>query len=151
MLLQALILNQLHIGGIATPFVYIVLTLKAPSDRGTAPLMLEAFIAGLAIDILSNSPGMNAAATVALAFARGTLLKLFMGRDMQEAFIPGAKTMGWQAFLKYATGSILLHHALLLSLEYASLAHPITWLGRILACTACTLLCLTAVEKMTYR
>ena len=69
-LLQVLILNNVHIAGYATPFLYIYLILKFESDVPRNALMLWAFFLGLAVDILSDTPGMNAAATVLLAFLR---------------------------------------------------------------------------------
>ena len=69
-LLQVLILNNVHIVGYATPFLYIYLILKFESDVPRNALMLWAFFLGLAVDILSDTPGMNAAATVLLAFLR---------------------------------------------------------------------------------
>lgn len=67
-LLQVLILNNVHIAGYATPFLYIYLILKFESDVPRNALMLWAFFLGLAVDVFSDTPGMNAAATVLLAF-----------------------------------------------------------------------------------
>ena len=67
-LLQVLILNNVHIAGYATPFLYIYLILKFESDTPRNALMLWAFFLGLAVDVFSDTPGMNAAATVFLAF-----------------------------------------------------------------------------------
>ena len=46
--------------------------------------MLWAFFFGLTIDVFSDTPGMNAAATVLLAFLRPSLLRLFTPRDNQD-------------------------------------------------------------------
>ena len=67
-LLQVLILNSVHIAGYATPFLYIYFILKFSSGTSRNELMLWAFFFGLTIDIFSDTPGMNAAATVLLAF-----------------------------------------------------------------------------------
>ena len=67
-LLQVLILNNVHIAGYATPFLYIYLILKFESDVPRNVLMLWAFFLGLSVDIFSDTPGMNASATVLLAF-----------------------------------------------------------------------------------
>ena len=71
-----LILNNVHIVGYATPFLYIYLILKFESDTPRNALMLWAFFLGLAVDVFSDTPGMNAAATVLLAFLRPTFLRL---------------------------------------------------------------------------
>ena len=60
-LLQVLILNNVHIAGYATPFLYIYLILKFESETPRNALMLWAFFLGLTVDIFSDTPGMNAA------------------------------------------------------------------------------------------
>jgi hypothetical protein len=50
-LLQVLILNNVHIVGYATPFLYIYLILKFESDVPRNALMLWAFFLGLAVNI----------------------------------------------------------------------------------------------------
>ena len=87
-LLQVLILNNVHIAGYATPFLYIYLILKFESDVPRNALMLWAFFLGLAVDVFSDTPGMNAAATVLLAFLRPTFLRLFVPRDTLDTLVP---------------------------------------------------------------
>ena len=84
-LLQVLILNNVHIAGYATPFLYIYLILKFESDVSRNTLMLWAFFLGLTVDVFSDTPGMNAAATVLLAFLRPTFLRLFVPRDTLDS------------------------------------------------------------------
>ncbi len=69
---------------------------------------------GLAVDIFSNAPGMNAAATTFLAFVRPWLLTLLVPRDCAEDMEPGIKTMGISPFVKYVLAAVLLHHLFLL-------------------------------------
>ena len=52
-LLQVLILNNVHIAGYATPFLYIYFILKFASGTSRNELMLWAFFFGLTIDIFS--------------------------------------------------------------------------------------------------
>ena len=80
-LFQVLVLNHVHIVGYATPFLYIFLILKFESSVSRNALMLWAFFLGLVIDVFSDTPGMNAAATVLLAFLRPLLLRLFVPRE----------------------------------------------------------------------
>ena len=98
-LLQVLILNNVHIAGYATPFLYIYFILKFNSGTSRNELMLWAFFFGLTIDVFSDTPGMNAAATVLLAFLRPSLLRLFTPRDNQDNLVPSFKSMGITPFL----------------------------------------------------
>lgn len=97
-LLQVLILNNVHIAGYATPFLYIYLILKFESDVSRNTLMLWAFFLGLTVDVFSDTPGMNAAATVLLAFLRPTFLRLFVPRDTLDTLVPAIRTMGISPF-----------------------------------------------------
>lgn len=145
-LLQVLILNNVHIAGYATPFLYIYLILKFESDVSRNTLMLWAFFLGLSIDIFSDTPGMNAAATVLLAFLRPTFLRLFVPRDTLDGLVPAIRTMGISPFLKYLIVSVFVHHGMLLSIEFFSFAHIGTLLLRIVASTMLTVMCIMAVE-----
>ena len=145
-LLQVLILNNVHIAGYATPFLYIYLILKFESDVPRNALMLWAFFLGLAVDILSDTPGMNAAATVLLAFLRPSLLRLFTPRDNPDSFIPSFKTMGISPFLKYTTASVFVHSLALLSIEFFSFTSIWLLLLRVLLCTILTVTCIIAIE-----
>lgn len=145
-LLQVLILNNVHIAGYATPFLYIYLILKFESDTPRNALMLWAFFLGLAVDVFSDTPGMNAAATVLLAFLRPTFLRLFVPRDTLDTLVPAIRTMGILPFLKYLVVSVLIHHGLLLTLEFFSFTHIGTLLLRIAASTLLTVTCIMAVE-----
>lgn len=146
MLLQVLILNNVHIAGYATPFLYIYLILKFESDVPRNALMAWAFFLGLAVDVFSDTPGMNAAAAVLLAFLRPTFLRLFMPRDTVGTLVPAIRTMGILPFLKYLAVGVLAHHILLLALEFFSFAHIGTLLLRIVTSALLTVACIMAVE-----
>ena len=145
-LLQVLILNNVHIAGYATPFLYIYLILKFESDVSRNTLMLWAFFLGLTVDVFSDTPGMNAAATVLLAFLRPSLLRLFTPRDNLDSFIPSFKTIGITPFLKYTTASVFVHSLALLSIEFFSFSSIWLLLLRVLLCTILTVTCIVAVE-----
>jgi rod shape-determining protein MreD len=147
-LLQVLILNNVHIAGYATPFLYIYLILKFESDTPRNALMLWAFFLGLTVDVFSDTPGMNAAATVLLAFLRPTFLRLFVPRDTLDSIVPAIRTMGVSPFLKYLVVSVVVHHGVLLTIEYFSFAHLGMLLLRIVASSLLTVCCIMAVEGM---
>ena len=145
-LLQVLILNNVHIAGYATPFLYIYFILKFASGTSRNELMLWAFFFGLTIDIFADTPGMNAAATVLLAFLRPSLLRLFTPRDNLDSIIPSFKSMGITPFLKYTTAIVFVHSLALLSIEFFSFTSIWLLLLRVISCTLLTLTCILAVE-----
>lgn len=145
-LLQALILNNVHIAGYAIPLLYIYLILKFESDVPRNALMLWAFFLGVSVDIFSDTPGMNASATVVLSFLRPVFLRLFVPRDAVGSLVPSIRTMGFSPFLKYLIVSVFVHHAMLLTIEFFSFAHIGTLLLRTVASTLLTVTCIMAVE-----
>ena len=149
-LLQVLILNSICIGGYATPFLYIYFILKFDSGISRNELMLWAFFLGLIIDVFSDTPGMNAAATVALAFLRPFVLHLFTPRDIQDTLTPSIHVLGVNSFLKYTFVCTLLHCSMLLTIEFFSVANIGLLLLRIIVCTLLTSICIMALEGIRH-
>lgn len=145
-LLQVLVLNYVHIGQYATPLFYIYFILKFNADTGRKELMLWAFAMGLCIDMFSNTPGMNAAASVLLAFCRPLLLRSQLLRGNTDIFEPGVRVMGILPFMRYAFAGVLLHVAVLDVLDIFSWAHFDMLVLKILSDVAVTLFCILCVD-----
>lgn len=145
-LIQALILNNIHLFGYATPFLYIYLLLKFDANSSRYSLLLWGFFLGLSVDIFSNTPGMNAAATTFLALARPSLLQLFAPRDSSDDLEPGIRSMGTGSFMRYTTLSLLLHQIVLMTLITFSFADSFTLILKIVSNTLLTALCIWAIE-----
>ena len=145
-LLQVLILNHIHILGIATPFIYIYFILKLSSGVSRNVVMLWAFLLGLIIDIFSNTPGINAAACVFLAFVRPTYLRLFTPRDLLDSITPSLKSMGFSSFLKYTIVCVFTQLTVLLTIEFFTFTSIWMLLFRIISCSILTIACILAVE-----
>lgn len=147
-LLQVFFFNHVHLLGYATPFIYLFIVVKLSSDISRHALMLWAFLLGLLIDAFSDTPGMNAAAAVFLAFIRPTLLRLFVPRDANDTFTPSIHSMGLSSYVKYLSMCVLFHHLLLFTIAFFSLASPLELLLRILSSGLLTVVCLLAVEGL---
>ena len=145
-LLQVLILNHIHILGIATPFIYIYFILKLSSGVSRNVVMLWAFLLWLIIDIFYNTPGINAAACVFLAFVRPTYLRLFTPRDLLDSITPSLKSMGFSSFLKYTIVCVFTHLTVLLTIEFFTFTSIWMLLFRIISCSILTIACILAVE-----
>ena len=150
-LVQALLLNNICLFGLATPFVYIYFLLVLDRDADRNALMATAFLLGLAIDVFSNTPGVNAGASVLIAFMRPWILRLFSPRGEYENFEPGIYTLGVGAFVRYAIIMVLLHHTALFCLEAFSLVN-IGYLSlRILCSTLLTMMLVMAIEYVRHK
>jgi len=147
-LLQVLVLNQMHVAGYATPFFYIYFILKFNSRVGRNRLMLWAFALGLTVDMFSNTSGMNAAAATCLAFFRAPLLRLVTLRDMDEGFRPGVKSLGFSSFFRYALLASTLFCTTLLLMDTFSFFRPMVLLIKIFTGILSTMLCILCAESL---
>lgn len=147
-LLQVLVLNQMHIEGYATPFFYIYFILKFNSKVGRNKLMLWSFMLGLAVDMFGNTPGMNAASATCLAFFRASLLRLVTLRDMDERFRPGLKSLGFSSFFRYSLLSSALFCTVLLLIDTFSFLNPVVLFFKILTSVLSTMLCILCAESL---
>jgi rod shape-determining protein MreD len=150
-LIQALLLNNICLFGLATPFAYVYLLLVIDKDIDRIGLMVIAFLLGLAVDVFSNTPGVNAGASVLVAFMRPGLLRLFSPRDIYENFEPGIYTLGFGPFIRYAFVTLLLHHAALLLLEAFSLSNIGYLMPRIFCSALLTLVLVIAIEFVRHK
>ncbi len=103
-------------------------------------MMLWSFAIGLCIDIFSNTPGMNAAAAVLLAFCRPLLLRSQLLRGSTDLFEPGIRVMGFLPFLRYAFAGVLVHVTALDMLDVFSWAHFDVLILKIVSDVAVTLM-----------
>ena len=150
-LLQALVFNHICLFGLATPFVYVYFLLVLDRDTDINALMLMAFLLGLSVDVFCNTPGVNAGASVFVAFMRPKLLRLFSPRDEYDNFEPGIYTLGIWGFVRYALVVVLLHHMVLYFLEYFSFAHFGGLLLRVVCSALLTMMLLLALEFVRHK
>ena len=151
LLVQILLFNKIYLFGLATPFIYVYFILVLDKEVDRNALMLQAFALGLMVDVFCNTPGVNAGASVLLAFTRARLLRMFMPREEYENFEPGIRTMGVWPFLRYAFVAVLLHHSALFMLEAFSLAHIGNLLLRVLCSTLLTVMLVMSIELVRQR
>ena len=77
-LVQVLILNNIHFLRVATPFLYLYFILKIPVGTSQTNVVFFSFLIGLVIDMFSNTPGMHAFACTLAGFIRQPLIQLLM-------------------------------------------------------------------------
>ncbi len=144
--LQILVLNNIYYLRIATPFIYIYFLLKLPVGISKSAILLISFFTGLTIDIFSNTPGMHAAACTFVGFCRSDLIRLFMGKDLQEGICPSYSLAGVGAFIRYASTFVLVHHIVLFLIESLTLFDPIFLALRIFSSALLSIILIAIVE-----
>lgn len=117
-LLQVFILNNINFRGYLDPYLYVLFILILPFSTPGWLLLVSSFLIGFFVDLFSQSMGMNAAASVFMAFMRPTVLKLLSaGREYEDDMRPGISDLGFRWFLSYSLILIFLHHLVLFLME----------------------------------
>lgn len=118
MLLQVVLLNHIQWNGYVNPYAYILFLLLLPVEIPKAFLLILGFITGITIDMFGNTGGLHAAACVALAFARPSVLRLLAPRDGYESEIRlSPQSLGVKWFTTYLIFMTTIHHFVLFYLE----------------------------------
>lgn len=144
-LLQVTILNSISFLGYAIPLVYIYFIIKLPIGLNRNIALVLGFFLGFIIDIFSNTPGMNAAATVFAAFICRPAQNLFFTADDYNDQTPSLSSLGF-SFIKYAVFITLIHHIILISIESFSYLNIEMILLRIVLSTLLTTILIFAFE-----
>jgi len=118
-LIQVFIFNNIHLTSYGVvPVVYILYIILLPFETPKWLVMLLAFAMGLSIDIFSDTMGLNAAASVLIAFIRPGLLNYLSPRDGYEiGSFPRVYYQGINWFLKYTVTLVLAHQIFYYLLE----------------------------------
>jgi rod shape-determining protein MreD len=147
--LQVLLLNKIHLFGIASLFLYIYVIIKAPVNLSRSLMVVIAFLLGFVIDMFSNTLGMHTAACTLAGFFRDPLLKVFAERDMPEDITPSSRQLGSGVYFKYVVSVVIIHHAALFLIESLSLYDPLFLTIRIVASVIFTSLIILILEQFS--
>lgn len=149
-LLQVLIFNNIYFLRMATPFVYLLFIIKRPLGISSSSLIFLSFLLGLSVDILSNTPGMHAAACTLIGFARPYIIDVFIEKDLPEGFSPSISLFGTFGYMRYLTIMVLLQSMVLFIVESLIIFDPFYLLLRVGGSVILTVLLLFAIEGFNF-
>ena len=130
LIVQVMVFDNLGFGTYIHPYIYVLFVLLLPFDTPKWRLLIDGFLIGIAVDIFNGTPGLNAAATVFMAFSRSFIIGITSRKsDIEDKDAPTVTEMGLQWFAVYALMLLLLHNLVLFWLE----AFSIRLLGLVLA------------------
>jgi rod shape-determining protein MreD len=149
-LLQSFIFTKLPLTTYVQPCIYVLFILLLPVGHSRVTALLWAFCLGLCVDLLTSDViGLNTAVTVALAFIRPHLLKLFLPKSDIDAFIiPTSRTLGMRQFLGYSSVSLLFHQTLFFLLDTFAFYDIFHTLLRILLSTICSVIFILLLQAL---
>lgn len=148
---QVLIFSHIHLFGYATAYIYLIFLLKLPRHTSRNSLLMWGFLFGLAVDMFSNTPGINTAAATAMGFARNTFLSTFTHKGMPDDFIPGVKSLKWGSYLVYSLMCIVLFYVILFLLELFTISNLVPLLISVASSTLLTMLFVVVTECFSFR
>jgi rod shape-determining protein MreD len=150
-LLQVWLFNNIHLFGVATPFVYLYFILKLPVKMNRNKVLLLSALTGFTIDLFGSTLGLNMSVMVIVGFLRFYLLMLFAPKDIYEDYIPSFETLENFMFLRYTGAMILIHITLLHVIESFTLFNFLNLMLRILSSFILTALLIYSIEGINIR
>ena len=151
-LFQVLLLKNFIIFDTAFCFLYVAFILLLPLETGPLALMIIAFLTGFSIDLFYDSIGVNAAASVFIAFLRPYWLKIVTPRGgYEEIVIPNLKTMDFGWFFTYSLPLIFIHHLVLFYLEAGGFGLFFFTLTKVLFSTLFTFIVIVLTQYLFYK
>jgi rod shape-determining protein MreD len=148
-IIQVFLLNNIRINGYINPYLYVLFILWLPFETPGWLLLLSSFFLGLTVDLFTHTPGMNAAASVFMAFLRPSVIRLLTGsKAIEPGISPGIKDMGFNWYFAYSLILIFLHHVFLFYIEIFRFAEFFQTLYRVLLSTISTLILVLVVEYL---
>lgn len=149
--LQWTVTRNFSLFGWAFCFSYIGAVLLMPLNTNPLLVMVIAFFTGLTTDLFYNKLGINAAASVLVAFLRPTMLKILTPaggyEDYMEASIP---SMGLRWYLFFLLPLLFIHHSALFLIEYANITKVFHALGKGFSSVFLTAIVIILVQYMFY-
>ena len=147
LVVQALLLNNIHLFGCSTPLLYVYVILMTRRDFPRWGLLLFGFLLGLGVDMFSNTPGVGACSMTLLAFVQPMLMKLFLPRDSADDFQPGIPSLGLMKFVYFSFISIFLYSLVFFTLEMFNFFNWTLWALSVGGSTLLTLLLVIVIDN----
>jgi rod shape-determining protein MreD len=150
-LLQVLLLNQIHLGGFLNPYIYILFIFLLPISMPRYQVLLLSFLIGITIDWFSNTLGLHAASALLIGFLRSPVMKLITIREIEQSDYPGMKQTGIKWFIIYVSVLVVMHHLFLFYLEVFSFDNFFRTLLRTLLSSAFTIIVIVLSQYLAFR
>lgn len=147
--LQVLVLDNINLGGSVNPYLYVLFILMLPVEIPGWALLILSFSIGLSVDMFSGTPGMHAAASTMMAFARPWVMKITgMSKEIDPGTQPSVYDQGFSMFLVYSAILIFIHHFALFYIEVFRFSGLWSVLPRTLFSTLFTLVLVIIVQYL---
>lgn len=120
-LLQVVVFNHINLFGFVNPLIYIAWVILFPIRKNISILLLVSFLLGLSVDFFSDSGGINATATLFIAYFRLPILKIVLRKSDFDFLLFNLRTISFGKALLFISVLTVIHHFIVFSLAYFSL------------------------------
>ncbi len=117
-LLQVIVLNNINFLGYINPLYYIWFVFLYPIRKDDASVLVLSFLLGLIIDMFADSGGINAAATLLIAFIRIPVLQSVLGKRELDYATMNIFKLPFSKLLAYVVILTTIHHFVVFGMEY---------------------------------
>ena len=147
-LVQVLVLNHIDLFGCATPmlYVYFIMTFRRGYPRWA--VLAWSFVAGLSIDMFSNTPGVGASSATLLGLLQPYLLNAFVQRDSPDDLKPSMKALGTAKYTYYTLICVFVFCLVFFTLESFNFFNWAQWAKNIGGSTALTIILILVRENV---
>lgn len=119
LLLQIVVLNNITIAGMFTPFLFVLFILMLPTNMNKLLLLLVSFVTGLLVDISSNMLGFSSFCCVFVAYLRILFANRMLTHDEPIVILsPSIRSVVPQQFVAYVLLMMFIYGLLYSSLVY---------------------------------
>ncbi|MCK0132023.1 rod shape-determining protein MreD [Flavobacteriaceae bacterium F08102] len=130
LLLQVMILNKINFLGYANPMLYMLFILVFPLKKERGLFLVLSFILGLFVDFFLDSGGINASASLLIAYIRLPVLKGLLNKTDVDFAVFKITKLPFLKLLSFIAIMVFVHHLAIFSLEYFSFKAILTILSR---------------------
>ena len=148
MLVQALVLNHVHLFGVATPLLYVYFAISFRRGTPKWVMLVCSFLLGLCIDVFSNTPGLAAASMTLAAAVQPYLLELFIQHGDNDEVLPSIRELGLSKFTLFALILTFVYCLVFFTLESFTFFNWLQWLLSIFTSLLLTLLLVLVVDNL---
>lgn len=117
--LQVFVLNRIVVLDKYSPIIYPIFVLFYPFNRDEFQFLGISFLLGLLVDVFVGTWGINSFATVFIAFIR---TQIFRTSSESSSDIFSFEVLNWVQFLGFIFLNLLIHQALVQSIEFFKLS-----------------------------
>lgn len=151
-LVQVLLFNHIVLFSSAVCFIFIYFLIKLPINLSTNWLLTLGFIIGLLVDMLSDTPGLNALCCTVLSSLKRPVFFAYEQHDDQKRNVsPSIGTMGLFNFCKYILSISAIYCLILFFIEFLEFTDVIGILIKAGGSTLFTFFAMLALDSLLYK